>query len=448
MMSKSSLGENAQFLLCTLFFIIPAIWNHYPLVTSDTGAYINNAYHHSLPKDRTILYSYFILLTSFKISLYLTIIFQASLISFVVIKFFQNSLFKSISIKHFWVALFFLIICTSSSWYTSQVMPDIFTPLIFLTSINYFYSRSQKINTFYLGLIYFSILTHNSNLVISLLFFGIIFLISTLRKFNFLRKKALVLMVVSVFAWLSLCSLHYVLGYGFKPSQSSHIFLIAKLSENGILKKYLIEHCDQENFKLCSYKNNLPEHAWDFIWNDNGAFAHSGYWDSSSTEYSKIIKGTITEPKFLWMNIKEGVKATVLQFFKTDIGDGLTPQVEESNPYWKVQEHYSHELKPYLNSKQNQGILSFKIFNQIYFYVFIGSMIVFISLLILRKIKSDFIFLFGLAILFCLLNAFTTGCLANILPRLNSRSIWLIPFIVMLTLLNIHQTQLRQKEER
>ncbi len=308
-----------------------------------------------------------------------------------------------------------------------------FTPVIFLASVNLFYTDSGPLKLLYTGLIYFAILTHNSNLVIAFLFFASLFLVSVLSPaYQKVRRKAMSLVIVTLCSWLTLCSIHFISGNGFKPSKSSHIFLIAKLSENGILKAYLTEHCHQEEFKLCAYKDNLPSHAWDFIWNDNGAFAHSGYWDSSSAEYTKIIKGTLTEPKFLWMNIKESINATFVQFIKTDIGDGLTPQIDGSNPYWKIQAQYGRELNLYLKSKQNRGTLNFSFLNHLYFYTFILGFVIFLVLILLRKIKPHFIPLFAAVVFFCLLNAFTTASLANILARLNSRCIWLIPFIVLI----------------
>ena len=423
--------------LGALMLLLAALWNHFPLVTSDTGAYIENAYHLYLPNDRPITYSYFTIISSMHITLWLTILCQCLLLSFLLVSFIKHVIQHIIQEKYILLILILLILFTGCSWYSSQVMPDIFTPVIFLTSINYFYVTTFKEKLFYLALIYFSILTHNSNLVISFLFFSSLLLYySVVYKNQIIRKKVFILLTVSILAWLSLCSLHFISGNGFKPSKSSHIFLIAKLAENGILKEYLNEHCKDNNFKLCVYKDNLPNHAWDFIWNADGAFAHSGYWDSSSVEYSKIIKGTLTEPKFLWMNIKESLKATMIQFIKTDVGDGLTPQVDGSNPYWKIQEHYSGELKQYLRSKQNMGSLNFTFLNQFYFFSFLLSIGIFLILTVMRKIKPYFIFLFSMGTIFCFLNAFTTASLANILARLNSRCIWILPMIVIIAIID------------
>ena len=424
--------------LCAILLMMPSIWNHFPLVTSDTGAYIENAYHLSLPNDRPLTYSYFTLFTSLHLSLWLTILVQSMLLSLLILSFIAHILQRSPDKKQAVLTIILLCALTSCSWYTSQVMPDIFTPMIFLASVNYYYATTFKIRLIYILLIYSSILTHNSNLVITLLFYTIVFVIGILMRTNpQIRKKAATLLIVSVLSWLTLCSLHAIGGFGFRPSKSSHIFLIAKLSENGVLKEYLDTHCQKEQFRLCSYKNSLPDHAWDFIWNDDGPFAHSGYWDSSGVEYSNIIKGTLTEPHFIWMNVKESLKATMRQFILTNIGDGLTPQVEGSNPFWKIQEHYRSELIPYLKSKQSTGAIHVQMINLLYACSFILSFIVLFLLVMLKKLNLRILFIIALTILFCLINAFTTASLANILARLNSRCLWLIPFVVIIVLVEL-----------
>ena len=419
--------------------MLPALWNYYPLVTSDTGAYIQNAYQLYLPNDRPITYSYFLLLSSLRLTLWLTIFFQSLLLSFLIVAFIELPLFKNIQEKYIWILFILITLFTSCSWFSSQLMPDIFTAIIFLASINLIYASNKYLYLIYGSILFCAILMHNSNLIISLIFYFVLLIVTLLYpKLKVYRKKAILLTTISLVAWSFICGLHYISGNGFKPSKSSHVFLIAKLAENGILKDYLNEHCTTENYRLCAFKNELPNHAWDFIWNDGGAFARTGYWDSSESEYSRIIKGTLTQPKFLIKNLKEGIKASGKEFILTDIGDGLNPQTDGTNPYWKIQQYYGHELKFYLNSKQNQNKLSFRIFNQVIFFVFITNFIMILILYSFKKLTKEQLSIYIICLFFCLLNAATTGALANILARLNSRSIWLLPFLTLLLSFEIY----------
>ena len=82
--------------------------------------------------------------------------------------------------------------------------------------------------------------------------------------------------VTSILAILCVIGTNVYAKNRFTLASASHIFLMGKLSENGVLKKYLDKYCTTEPNALCAYKDKLPEHGWDFVWETDGAFANSG----------------------------------------------------------------------------------------------------------------------------------------------------------------------------
>lgn len=422
-------------IVSTIILLLIGIYNGYPLVTSDSGAYINNAFHFQVPYDRPIFYSLFIKACSIINSLWIVIIIQCFILSYLL----NSFLLKAFPILHSWHRLLIITITTlvtSISWYSSQVMPDIFTSVVLLTSILYLFDCNKYERFLVLLIYFFAILNHNSNLITSLLYCICVIIICLifLRVKKYL-KRSIVLLLVSILAWCSVCMVNLYAGYGFIPSKSSHVFIMGKLVENGILKEYLNEHCATNEFKLCAFINDLPIHAWDFVWDGGGAFVKTGGWDSSKNEYTKIIKGTLIETKYLMLHVKASISSTFTQVQLTDIGDGLWPYLDRTNPFWKIQENYPNELNEYLVSKQNKSQLVFGKINILYRWILIGSL--FVALLIMIKTRDKFsLLILALIVLFALLNAFTTATFANILARLNSRDIWLIPFFCISVIVN------------
>lgn len=64
-------------LIGSIIGLLPAIYNTFPFVNSDTGSYIAYTNIDGSPIDRSVFYSYFISLTSAKLSLKLFIIVQS-----------------------------------------------------------------------------------------------------------------------------------------------------------------------------------------------------------------------------------------------------------------------------------------------------------------------------------------------------------------------------------
>lgn len=413
-----------------------AFINGFPLVTSDTGAYVCNAYYFTVPHDRPLTYSLFIWLISLHKTLWLVIAGQSIWLSFFLVHVMKEFVPRE-GLRRYWL-LFFIQVFTCISWYSSQLMPDLFTAVLFLSSILFLLSPSIKMKRISLISVFVCMLMHNSNMITGLIFSLILlptFFIPSLEAY---RKKTVQLVMVALLSWITMCGFHFMNGYGFRPSRSAHVFLIAKMSENGILKRYLDEHCHEHHFRLCDYKDVLPKHAWDFIWNDGGVLSKTGGWDSSRKEYSELIYSTLTTPKYLRMHGQESWKATMEQVTRCDIGDGIWPYPDGTNPYWKIQELFRLDHPIFKQSLQNRNQLTFESINLFYRMVILFSTFLAICFFFYHRKKMGKLGLvYVLALLFILLNAFTTATFANILSRLNSRAIWLWPAMNFILLFSI-----------
>ncbi|MDP2174768.1 MAG: hypothetical protein Q8K70_02545 [Bacteroidota bacterium] len=231
------------------------------------------------------------------------------------------------------------------------------------------------------------------------------------------------------------CFTNYHAGYGFTPNKMSHVFLMGKFSESGVLKTYLNENCNQTPYKICEFKDELPNHAWDFVWSNDGPFSKTGGWSQNPKEYNSIIRATFTQPKYLMLHITESFKATFYQVRLPYIGDGLTNFDEKSSVYEHINRNFPNSITQFESSKQNHSNLDFRVFNEIYKFTTPIIIILCLIILVLYKNKSQLIF-YSIGIAFVLINAFTTASFANILSRLNSRVLWIIPFISLVIIID------------
>ena len=86
-------------------------------------------------------------------------------------------------------------------------------------------------------------------------------------------------------------------------SKVSHVFLIGKLVENGVLKSYLDAECANKNYEICKYKDSLaPEnYSGNFLFHPNSAFQQTGAWSKPHDEYKHIISDILLTPKYAWV---------------------------------------------------------------------------------------------------------------------------------------------------
>jgi hypothetical protein len=265
------------------------------LYTPDSGAYLLNARELNVPGDRSIFYSVFIHYTSKFLALFhqphiIEILLIQSLVAYLIIYGFLENFFQNAN--RWFVLLAFSLIClfTPLPWLFIQLMPDLYTFIAFFTALLFLRSKDIASTIFFGLMLVFCLVMHTSNVLLFFLFSGGIFVLrKKITVFGFIEKRFLQLFVTSIVAILCIVATNVYAHKKYSLGSASHIFLMGKLSENGVLKQYLDKYCGNEPNALCAYKDKLPEHGWDFVWESDGAFAHSGGWNHSDTLYKKII---------------------------------------------------------------------------------------------------------------------------------------------------------------
>lgn len=448
------LAASLPLLLSALILISAGLYNGFPLVTSDSGTYINSALKYTVPDDRPIVYGLFIRATGLKFSLWFVILVQGLLLGWLLLRYVAVFAPRLRSAAARVVVVGITAWLTGVAWYCSQLMPDIFTAVgllcLGLLLLGKFRSRTEQMAL--LALLLLATVVHNSNLLINslvVLAFGAVawgqrlFARGLVRRVHWLAATGLVLS-----SWLVLPAVHAGFGGGFTLSRASPAFLVARLCESGVLEKYLTRACESgADYRLCAFRDKLPNSAITFMWDAGSPYNQTGGLATNREEYQRIIRGIVSSPRYYPYLISESIQATLRQLTHVGHGDGLEPYRENTNPYWKVQNFSSYELKEYMSSLQNRNLLTFSDLNERMYAAQLLALLVVIALVAWQRrhpqlltptapgvpdTPTDLVLLLTIVGLGLLANAFATGALANVLDRLQGRVAWLLPFVAVL----------------
>lgn len=438
----------------TLILSVVGLFNGYPLVYSDTGTYIYSGFNYFIPKDRPVSYGLFLKFFSLSYSAWFVILIQNLLTAFVLFELINLLIGKNHNFKRIYFGiLMFLVLFTGIGWYSNQLMPDFFAPLTFLTI--FILLKTKNILSFgnivLIFILIFSLITHFSHLLIGttiitgIAFFKL-FISKRLKRISFQRIFSIAAIVFS--GWLILPAVNYIVEKQFILSKGSHVFLMAHLNDTGILKKFLDENSNNEEFSDCkiyNYKDELPVDLASFIWGPQSIVSKTGGWEDSKEEYNKIIYATLKRPKYLFLNFYKSITYGFVQLTRNGIGQGLSAYNEGSAPYGQINWRFNHEINNYLNSKQNKwdGVnLSFKLINFVQLAVIILSLFILIllftsSVFLHINFSAVFFLIFTLAAI--AINAFITAGLNSPCERFQARVIWLLPLALILLIMQNHK---------
>lgn len=283
-------------------------------------------------------------------------------------------------------------------------------------------------------------ISHLSHLLIgsSLILLVFLFKIFAKKSLYGIQARKLIFATIIVFSsWLVLPGINAIVENKFILSKGSHVMLMAHLNQTGILKEFLDEKCDDNEYQdciLCNYKDSLPRDLASFIWSDKQILQKCGGWIGSKDEFNKIITATLTEPKYLFLNIYKSITYGFIQLTDNRIGYGLGGYNEGSAPYGLVKDKFPHELNDYLFSRENlwNGVkLKLETLNLFYLVILFISLffVLYIFTTSLKsKLNSNTIFFLLFVILAIVINSFITAGLNSPYGRFQARIVWLLPF--------------------
>lgn len=442
-MDRSLLKDIALLVLSAFILMFFALYDNFPIVTDDTGVYIRSGFEWWVPSDRPVFYGIFIRVTSCGASVWLTTFFQSLLVAFTITTF-TRKLIPPISRFHLLAILVFLSLFTTCGWFTGMLMADIFVSIMILAVVSYvFFENPKAMKWLLLAIIFTCALMHNSNYVVLSLFslgaFAAMMLVRSWRRY--IRRVGM-LALLCLFSCVLLCTANWVADQGFTTSKSTHVFVMGKLVESGVLKTYLDKACPEKEYAICAYKDNLPPVAWLFHWGEESPLQQTGGWDANRNEYNAIIRDIFSKPEYYPSIIYKSLEATARQLVLFNIdGNYALPWVNwgQDNPvYGAVKDYFPHEINQLEYSRMNQKSFSIGVYDHLFAIVIVLSVIAICFFLPgYIELKAEYLKIVWILAIMIVLNAFVTASLSSVNPRFNARVIWIVPFINVLFLLKM-----------
>jgi len=432
---------NLPFYIFALIIIsIAAIVNGFPLWYPDTSTYLASGFELETPADRPIGYGIFIRLTSLNgASVWLVIVAQ-SIIIYYLLNLTFHYFFSNWTKLQTLIVLTSLSLFSSFSFVTSQLISDIFSPIGAICLFHIFLHRTLKKSNrnWLVGIYILSVVMHMSHIGINLILIFMLSIFSEILFNQFELRKSFTFIALTLICLLSMGS---ALG------KSTHVFLMARLSENGILKKYLDENCDKKTYKICAFKDDLPGSANAFLWEKYSPVYHTGGWVDSKPEYVEIIKGTFSSWEYLALHIKESFKTTKRQLLLFEAGDGNIAYRDGTSLFERFQKYFPREFKYYKNSMiyrtEDKTMRDYfaSIRSVHYSIAFLSLLINFLFLIFYKNKRETFYWFVVFLMATILVSNFLNASLVVNAHRFGAKVSWLLLLSAMLIVFNFRKNK-------
>jgi hypothetical protein len=402
--------------LSAALLLWPAAWNGYPLVFSDTGTYLTQAIEHHLGWDRPPFYSLAILPLHLTLSTWPVVIAQALLTAHT-LHLLRRVLLPTASA--WWVVPIcgVLAVASAAPWFVSQLMPDLFTPLlaIALGLLALTPDRLSRRERLWLVLLSaFMIAAHQSNLPLAL---------ALLVALGCRCGLTMRLIAPPMLACVALLAANLIGQGRLSLSPYGNVFLLARVIEDGPGRDALRRNCPQAGWRLCAFRDAMPDNADDFLWRADSPLIRAGGAIAVSAEADAIIAAA-------WHAAPSEMAQAALRNFVRQLGgfatgDGLeawpntvTPAIGRNFP--------PAEYAAYGKSLQSTGSLRvpWPLPALHIAAAWLGVAMCGAVLLLgwRRDVAAGFA---AVALLTVLVNAGVTGCLSGPHDRYQSRVMWL-----------------------
>jgi len=422
-----------------LALMAPALWNGFPLIFPDTGGYLDRPILGTLGMGRSALYGWFLYI-GVPFSFWPNVVLQSALTIWLIVLTMRAHGLGGRP----WLALgivAMLTFCTSLPLFAAQLMPDILFPaaVLALYLLSFHDERLARWERFLLAaVVAFAVASHMAAAGMCVGVILALWLSRRIKRLALLKPRTC-FAAGSVAAGIALCliSNFAITGnFAFTPGGSS--FLFGRLIEDGIVARYLGEHCPDASLRLCDFKATLPDDADGWLWDDDSPFRELGGWKRFGAEERAITWATLEH--YPIMHASTAVVAAAAQFFTFQTAVEVDNNAPTINMFRR---HFPQLFAKFMRARQQAE--SFDVTPLNYLHLPVAALSVAglgAALLSRRKMKIApeavaicFVILLALAV-----NAAICGIFSHPSDRYQSRLVPLAPLAMALLIVHWRRT--------
>jgi hypothetical protein len=410
--------------------IAPALWNGYPLLQYDTGGYLARWYEgYLVPSRSTVfgLYLHFGEDSNFWINLGIQALATLWILQLTLRVFGITRPLRLLGLS------IVLTVATALPWLASMLLTDIFAGLSVL-SLFILVLQGERISGIEKSLLFaftaFAAATHSATL-------GVLFGLCCVGwiAWPFLRSRIAVSglvqgsLTIAVGAVMLLCA-NFALSGQFAWTPGGYGVAFGRMLQDGIVTRYLRDHCPQQQLKLCPYRDRLPATADEFLWGDS-MFNTLGRFKGLNDEMGFIVTHSLAE--YPRRQAEAAMIATAQQLLHVGTGEGTNGWIPHT--YGIIERYLPAQLKPMRAAHQQHWDINFAAINWVHIPVALASMLLVFAIFataIWRRQLDDLALFAATVSLAMLGNAFICGVISGPHDRYGARMVWIATFVALI----------------
>ncbi len=416
---------------CVALLMAPALWNGFPLLQWDTGGYLARWYEGYLVPSRAVVYG-LILNAGSPLSFWPVVALQSALTVWI-----ATLVLRTHGLgKRPWLLLgsiTTLTVVSTLPWLTSILLTDIFCGLAVLALYLLLMRAAHLWTSERIGLVILIAVAAATHSATFALLAGLLICGAVLQLFMRQRVPvralghgviALALGAAMVFA------ADYAVAGRLAWTPGGFALSFGRMLQDGIVTKYLDEHCPDPALRLCQYKDELPHDADEWFWG-SPLFDRLGRFAGLDDEMTTIALRSLAA--YPGLQLESAATDTARQLIAVHTGEGVLDTIWHT---YRMIELHTPRLAPAMHAaRQQQDEISLAAVNDLQYPLALAAMAL-LPLLMLAAWRGtiaagtgEFAATVALALLG---NAFICGVLSNPHDRYGARVAWLAVFTVFL----------------
>jgi hypothetical protein len=430
MPASTSIATRIGSTICATFLLLlPALWNRFPLLEYDTGGYLARWFEGYLVPSRSTTYG-LLLAAGWPLDFWPIVLLQAVAAVWVI-----GLMLRTFRFNVFPIGLPAVIaglaLTTALPWLASILLTDIFAGLAVLAFhalVRHGDRIAPRERVALVVFIAFAVSTHSGTFAVLLALSAAALALSFI-SIKFVPRSFLSHGIAAmVLGAAMLLAANYAASGTLAWTPGGYGIVFGRMLQDGIVTRYLDDHCPDPRLKLCPYRKVLPLDADAFLWG-HSVFDRLGRFAGLGDEMRTIVLGSLSD--YPAMQVKTALEATARQLVSVGTGEGVV------NTTWHtygIVNRYTPSAVPAMRAaRQQHGEIHFRTINDLH-VPFAWATMALLPLLVMFGLRSadfaDLGWLAATAAVSLLANAAVCGIVSNPHDRYGSRMVWIAAFAV------------------